>query len=104
MRSYLTHLECTVCGAEHDADAPQNVCTHCGRVLYPRYDLEGAARAVSPVELASRPSTMWRYFEVMPVRSPDNVISLGEGGRRCFTPSGLGRRWAALGCTSRTRG
>ena len=95
MRSYLTHLECTVCGAEHDADAPQNVCTHCGRVLYPRYDLEGAARAVNPAALSTRPPTMWRYFEVMPVRSPDNVISLGEGGTPLLHAKRLG---AALGC------
>ena len=32
--------------------------------------------------LAGRESTMWRYFEVLPVRDPPNVVTLGEG----YTP------------------
>src|SRR5713226_4295272 len=28
--SYLTHLECSACGARHDADQPHTVCTQCG--------------------------------------------------------------------------
>ena len=35
-RSYLTHLECTACGAVHDADHPQTVCSTCGKVGWPR--------------------------------------------------------------------
>jgi threonine synthase len=30
-------------------------------------------------ELATRPPDLWRYHELLPVRSPDNVVSLGEG-------------------------
>ena len=32
--SWLTHLECGACGAEHDATKLQNVCTHCGKPLH----------------------------------------------------------------------
>ena len=51
-------------------------------MLFARYDLESAAKALPRELLASRPSTMWRYGEVMPVRNPANIVSLGEG----FTP------------------
>ena len=82
MKSFLTHLECTYCGLEHSADEPNRVCVECGKVLYARYDLEGAAQALKRDGLAGRPANMWRYFEVMPVRSEANVLTLGEG----FTP------------------
>ena len=96
MRSYLTHLECTACGQRHDADVLQNLCRDCGKVLYPRYDLSAAAKAVSPADLASRAQTMWRYREVLPVRDDAFEVSLGEGGTPLLRAERLG---AALGCT-----
>ena len=30
-------------------------------------------------ELATRPPDLWRYHELLPVRSADNVVTLGEG-------------------------
>lgn len=80
MRSYLLDLVCTACGAEHDAGRLQTVCPHCGKVLYPRYDLQRAAQAMTKEALASRPFTLWRYREVLPVLADDNVVTLGEGG------------------------
>ena len=96
MRSYLTHLECTACGQRHDADVLQNLCRDCGKVLYPRYDLSAAAKAVSPTDLASRAQTMWRYREVLPVRDDAFEVTLGEGGTPLLRAERLG---AALGCT-----
>ncbi len=82
MRSYLTHLECTYCGAKHSADEPHRTCSECGKVLYPRYDLAAARSDVDRDALVTRPANMWRYFELMPVRETSNVVTLGEG----FTP------------------
>jgi threonine synthase len=78
-RSYLSHLECTACGLRHDADQLQTVCTACGKVLFARYDLDAVRRAVRPSDFARRRWDMWRYWELLPVRDPANVISLGEG-------------------------
>ena len=78
-RSYLSHLECTACGLRHDADRLQTVCTACGKVLFARYDLDAVRRAVRPSDFARRRWDMWRYWELLPVRDPANVISLGEG-------------------------
>ncbi len=82
MKSYLTHLECTACSRTVDAGAPVRTCPDCGKVLYARYDLEAAGRSMTREALAGRESTMWRYFEVLPVRDPASVVSLGEG----YTP------------------
>ena len=66
MKSFLTHLECTYCRAAYSADEPHRTCPlpDCGKVLYPRYDLQGAADALRREDLARRPANMWRYFEV----------------------------------------
>ena len=82
MKSFLTHLECTYCGNTLPADEPARTCPACGKVLYARYDLEAAAAAFGRESLHERPATMWRYFELLPVRDEGNVVTLGEG----FTP------------------
>ena len=95
MRNFLTHLECTACGQRHDADVLQTLCTSCNKVLYARYDLAAAAKAVSPADIAPRESTMWRYREVLPVRDDAFEVTLGEGGTPLLRAEQLG---AALGC------
>jgi len=86
--SYLTHLECTKCGKEFDADKLQTVCDTCGKPLFARYDLEAVAEAVSPGDFVGREATMWRYWELLPVKDRENVVSLGEG----WTPLTAARR------------
>ncbi|MSQ35452.1 MAG: threonine synthase [Dehalococcoidia bacterium] len=93
MTSYLTHLECTYCGAKHDADRPIRTCPKCGKVLYARYDLETASLVLKREHLAGRPANMWRYAEVMPVRSPENVVTLGEGFTPLMKVERLGRKF-----------
>ena len=77
--SYLTHLECSKCGQKHDADKVQTVCEACGKPLFARYDLEGVKDLISPEDLVGREASMWRYWELLPVRDPKNKVSLGEG-------------------------
>jgi threonine synthase len=78
-RSYLRAIECTACHAEFDADTPQGVCPSCGKVLFARYDLTSLKSAVTPDDLRGRPWDMWRYRELLPVREPEHVVTLGEG-------------------------
>jgi threonine synthase len=76
--SALTHLECARCMRRHDADQVQNLC-ECGSPLLARYDLDQVREAVAPADLAARPQSLWRYHELLPVRDPANVVTLGEG-------------------------
>ena len=43
-----------------------------------RYDLAGLRSALTKAELARRPPDLWRYRELLPVRRPDDIVSLGE--------------------------
>ena len=95
MKSYLTHLECTACGDTYSAEEAHRTCQACGKVLYARYDLESARKELDRDSLASRLPGMWRYFELMPVRNQENVVSLGEGMTPLIHARTLG---AQLGC------
>ena len=75
--SYLDHLECSRCERAYEAEQPQGVCA-CGAPLLARYDLRAAAIAVDPSRLAGRPSSLWRYHELLPVARSESVVSLGE--------------------------
>jgi threonine synthase len=92
MAGYLTHLECTFCGREYEADRLQTVCEADGRPLYPRYDLGAAAAAVEREELAARPASMWRYREFLPVRDDECIVTLGEGWTPLLPCPRLGAR------------
>ncbi|HQU92736.1 MAG TPA: threonine synthase [Pyrinomonadaceae bacterium] len=75
----VTHLECALCGKEHEARTLQNLCRECGKPLLVRYDLESASQTLKPSRLADRESSLWRYREVLPVEDWTNVVSFGEG-------------------------
>ena len=76
--SFLTHLECSRTGVRYDADTVQGV-SDVGAPLLARYDLDEVRRAVTPADIESRPHDLWRYHEVLPVRDPANITTLGEG-------------------------
>jgi threonine synthase len=80
VKSYITHLECTYCGETYDHNQLITTCPSCGKVLYARYDLEGAKKDMTKEALKDRPWNLWRYYEIMPVIDPVNAISIGEGG------------------------
>src|SRR5436189_124173 len=78
----VTHLECAACGLRHEARRLHNLCAECGKPLLVRYDLKRAAESLTKESLVGRAPDLWRYREVLPVDSDDNVVTLGEG----FTP------------------
>jgi len=80
--SFLSHLECALCGKELEADRLWNLCPACEKPLLARYDLEKARRAVTREMIAGREADLWRYRELLPVRDPRHALCLGEG----FTP------------------
>jgi threonine synthase len=79
--TYLTHLECSLCGREYDADRLQSMCPDCARPLLARYDLEGAG-ALDRDALITPEPTLWRYRALLPVRDEGAVVRLGAG----YTP------------------
>ena len=75
--TFVTHLECSMTGERYPADTLQTL-SRSGRPLLVRYDLDGVRAALGRAALAGRPQSLWRYRELLPVRRPENVLSLGE--------------------------
>jgi len=88
--SALTHLQCSYTGEVVEADRPVRL-SPAGKVLFARYDLQKAMRTLTREALRSRPANMWRYAEIMPVRRPENVVTLGEGYTPILTARRLGK-------------
>jgi threonine synthase len=87
----ISHLECSRCHAQLDANKPQTVCTQCAGALYVRYDLSSAKGtavrdAIGSTEADHCWSGMWRYRDVLPEIDP---VTLGEG----WTPMLASRRY-----------
>ena len=72
-------IRCFRCDLAHDPRLLLGTCTACGGPLRVDYDLHGA-RGMRAA-LASRPPSLWRYEEVLPVAAAE-AVTLVEG----FTP------------------
>ena len=94
-RSTLTHLSCSRCGAEYDADQLMNLCPACAKPLLACYDLAKAARTLTRDSLPQREPSLWRYEEVLPIRTQAAQLKLGEGWSPLLRAQTLGNE---IGC------
>ena len=79
--TFARAIVCPRCQSKFPLGKPINLCP-CGSPLLVRYDMKKVKRAVKKTALKSRPATLWRYQEFLPLRAEKNRVSLGEG----FTP------------------
>ncbi len=75
--TFVTHLECSATGEHYPADTLQGL-SKAGKPLLVRYDLDKVRGSWTPEDLTTRPEDLWRYRELLPVRRPMNIVSLGE--------------------------
>src|SRR2546422_2867801 len=89
MFSYFDHLECSACFTAYASTALMNLCA-CGAPLLARYRLEEAAAALDRDQLEGQ--TLWRYHAMLPVQSPEGIVSLGGGMTPLLRAERLGKR------------
>ena len=75
--TFVTHLECSLTGERYEAGRLHGL-SSAGRPLLVRYDLTAAGQALSRDTLEARPTDLWRWRELLPVRETANIVSLGE--------------------------
>jgi threonine synthase len=103
--SALSHLEGSLSGRRYPADELAGLDPEDGRPLLARYDLEAAARTLTPEALATRRTGgMWRWRELLPVRAPAGAIHLGEGATPLIPAPRLGRALGAPGLELKAEG
>ena len=87
------YLECVVCGKQqpYEPFVPA-VCKHCNsQWLEAHYDFESFKREILR-GLPNRPSNMWRYQDVLPLKDPSVLDLYPAGG----TPIWLSQRYAPI--------
>jgi threonine synthase len=90
-------IECIDCGHQSPYSPTQYTCPKCNsQWREARYPYESLADSL-PEKLKDRPFDLWRYLELLPVRSPNPKLSLGEGGTPLLHASNLGMM---LGCAN----
>jgi len=78
MTSYVSHLECSLCGKKYSSDSISTI-SECDKPLLVRYDLEKIANEVTKEEIKeSAKAGFWRYHPLLPVNKEENMVSLGE--------------------------
>ncbi len=90
-QTYLSYLECPVCGNHFDPAAVQTYCRDCDSPLTAQYDLADAAAELTPDIAGLRPRGIWRWKELLPVADPQFRITLGEGDTPLLEICRMGR-------------
>ncbi len=70
----------------------QQVCARCGGPYLVRYDLAKVRESVPKNVLYSRQPALWRYRELLPIESPEDVVTLGEGSTPLMEAPTLGEQ------------
>ena len=78
--TYVLGLRCKGCGKERGKD-PVAACEDCWASLEPVYDMDAVRASFTKERIASRPSDLWRYRELLPI---DGEPTVGRGTG--FTP------------------
>src|SRR5687767_6038613 len=90
--STMTHLSGSLSRAIYDADELWTTDPVDGRPLLAHYDLQSAGRTLTKAAMATRRTHgMWRWAELLPVRSPERRIYLGEGATPLLPAPAAGR-------------
>ena len=76
-KTFVTHLECSYTGETYKADRVHGLSRE-GKPLLVRYDLAALGAGLDRETLSARSGGLWKYLELLPVRSEENIISLGE--------------------------
>jgi threonine synthase len=76
---FVVGLTCHLCGATYPSEALW-VCSECMGPLEVTYDYAAISKVISRAAIESRPPSLWRYLELLPVEEPKTGFNSG------FTP------------------
>jgi threonine synthase len=82
--------KCIVCGKEYDIDDVRYTC-ECGGLLEITYDYEQIKENVSRESIREREIGVWRYLDYLPVKDPQKIVSLCEGGTPLYKCDNLAK-------------
>lgn len=78
-QSYLEKLVCPECGTTFDPDTLNTFCTPCSSPVEAKYNMSEVQKGLNQEEINNHPNSIWKWAELLPVRSLKHRITLGEG-------------------------
>jgi threonine synthase len=76
-RRFPAQLACSRCDATFAIRELMNLCPNDSAPLLVRYDIAKSPQLRD--EIRTRPATMWRYRELLPIDDENEIVTLGEG-------------------------
>ncbi len=86
--SYVKGLKCRECGKPYPVE-PLAICEDCFGPLEVDYDYAAIGKRLTRDEIASRPRTLWRYRELLPLEG-EPTVGLQSGGTPLVRADRLG--------------
>src|SRR5687767_558055 len=74
---FSPRLQCSSCRWTEPIAQLRNLCPVCNSPLLIHYELQPAPQL--RVEIGTREANLWRFREVLPIDSPEEMVTLGEG-------------------------
>lgn len=86
------HVECIGCGAQYGPSEIIYVCKSCQDLLEVKYEYNSLRSRIETAVWKTRPLSVWRYRELLPIDEASAKVSLGEGGTGLHRCVRLGER------------
>jgi threonine synthase len=90
----MVHQECIKCKTKYDIETIIYVCRKCGDILEIKFDPNELEERLNDSDWKTKPLSVWRYRNFLPIHEATKLITLGEGGTGLHQSVHLG---AALG-------
>jgi threonine synthase len=76
----MVHQECINCKTTYGIDEIVYFCKKCGDVLEIKSDFKELSEVLKESDWMSKPLSVWRYRNFMPIHEATKIVTLGEGG------------------------
>ena len=88
----MVHQECINCKTKYGINEIIYFCKKCGDILEIRFDFQELAQALKTNNWKTRPLSVWRYREFMPIHEGARIVTLNEGGTGLHISQRLGEQ------------
>lgn len=86
----VSHQECINCKTTYGIDEIVYFCKKCGDILEIKFDYKELAERLIESNWLSKPLSVWRYRDFMPIHESTKIITLNEGGTGLHRSDRLG--------------
>ncbi len=86
----MVHQECINCKTQYSIDEIVYFCPKCGDILEVKIDMKELAETLKTSDWKTKPLSVWRYSDFMPIHEATHVVTLNEGGTGLHRSKRLG--------------